>query len=52
MIQLRQYREYYMAERNILLASSALLIFFAFHQLFKNILKYSETEYRVSMINQ
>lgn len=51
MIQLKQYREYYLAERNIMLASSALFIFFAFHQLFINILKYSGTEYRVAVIN-
>jgi hypothetical protein len=40
-----------MAERNILLSSSAIFIFFAFNRLLYNIIRYSENEYRLSTIN-
>lgn len=41
---LKEYREYYMAERNIMLSSSALFIYFVFARLMFNINKLSEIE--------
>ena len=43
MSQLKEYREYYMAERNILLSFSALFTFYAFYRILHSIIKYSET---------
>jgi hypothetical protein len=40
-----------MAERNILLTFSAVFIFFAFNRLLHSIVKYSETEHRLSLID-
>jgi hypothetical protein len=50
-MQLKEYREYYMAERNILLSFAALFIFFAFQRILHNIVTYAETEHRISAIN-
>lgn len=50
MMALKEYREFYMAERNIMLAVSALFIFFVFQRIFYNIRKFSETEAEVAKL--
>lgn len=41
---LKEYREYYLSERNILLTVSAIFMFFVFQRLIYNIRRYAETE--------
>jgi hypothetical protein len=44
LLALKEYREFYMAERNIMLTISAVFAFFVFQRLFYHIRKYAETE--------
>jgi hypothetical protein len=45
LVALKEYREYYLAERNIMLAVSACFTFFVFQRLLYNIRKYAELEH-------
>ena len=44
---LKEYREFYLAERNILLVISACFTFFVFQRLLYNIRKYAELEHDI-----
>ncbi len=43
---LKEHREYYLAERNILLTCSALFVYFVYQRLFFNIRKLADEEHR------
>lgn len=43
---LKEYREYYLAERNIMLTLSALFIYYVFQRLLFNIRKLADEEHR------
>lgn len=47
---LREYKEYYLSERNIMLACSALFIYFVLQRLFYNIRKYAELEDQIAAV--
>jgi uncharacterized membrane protein YdbT with pleckstrin-like domain len=45
LLALKEYRELYQAERNIMLVIAACFVFFVFHRILYNIRKYAELEY-------
>ncbi len=47
LVALKEYREFYLAERNIMLVISACFTFFVFQRLLYNIRKYSELEHEI-----
>ena len=47
LVALKEYREYYLAERNIMLVVSACFTFFVFQRLLYNIRRYSELEHEI-----
>ena len=47
MMALKEYREYYLAQRNIMLVISALFAFFVFRRLLYNIRKYAQIEAKI-----
>ena len=44
---IKEYREYYMSERNIMLTSSALFAYFIFNRIFASILKLADIENQI-----
>ena len=52
LLQLKELREYYLAERNIMLSLAAFFVFFVFQRMFYNVVKLAELEHQVHIIKQ